>query len=931
MVYNLIRAAAVALFTLWSGLAFDQTTPGRPSAGPFLVDNAPYNAHGDGVLDDTPAFTAALADCVTAGGGTVAIGAKKYLIDTASITIPRQCTLNGGLSQFGASPPYFLYSQLKYLLILNPSVTINMGSGPGNGARGAGLSGVAIISKNYNTAAADTLRDNIGIMQSMQGGGTAITSNSPDTTITNVVMWGFNTCFTSSRGRQTIDGVLGDCINGILLDGSHDSSWVVNTEIAFYGTNNLNLEETSTISTAANNGSGIYRITVPSTTVAINTDLVSIINSNVQNLNKRWTLSNRTCAATCTFDLVGATSIVATVVNGTTTYGTTVVPVTSAANIAAGQNVSGTGIQATTTVKAVWPDKNLVWLTLPANANGTVSLTFSDPTFTVGSMVLSPGFRPGGKAYSCTNSENVMFNNVASAGPDVGFYFGLNCGWAHVYGGAIDNDGTTSGSSTTMIGVWFDSNAYASRFSGYTTGIGRAIINTSTGSAAHGNEVFGTEVCCGSTIVEHSGAAPLVLTGNLAAGSANFFVADGAGRLTLGDNDFTNSITPYAQSFNAIQNIQGAGTQFGPGAGTLYPQTPQVIGSAIINGDMLIDQAHETTSFAGCNNTGSGVLLVDRWRCTTNVANIGTWLKIQSTLAGSPFALQYSVGATPNSNVATNIHKFEQGIEGTSMQSWNWNTNAALPVVLDFCAYSNVQGQYTAYLRNPAATFFFPFTYNVTFTSQWQCFSQVIPGTLAGAGIGASANVIYLIVGFDLGNGSNFGTATSGAWQTGSGNIKITTPSTVSLDQNANAVMGWTGINLRQGTQTSAPHIPRDYPTELALAQRFYQKSFPPGTAVAQNAGLAGAQCIMNQVANGRPGIYIPFDPQMFSNPTVTTFNPAAADANWRNVTTPANVPTVSVDPSTAKSAKGVQIVTTAAVANIADNLCIHYTADTGN
>ena len=135
---------------------------------------------------------------------------------------------------------------------------------------------------------------------------------------------------------------------------------------------------------------------------------------------------------------------------------------------------------------------------------------------------------------------------------------------------------------------------------------------------------------------------------------------------------------------------------------------------------------------------------------------------------------------------------------------------------------------------------------------------------------------------------------------------------------------------LTYNSSTLAPWTPPPFATLLAQVQRFYQKSFPSGTAPAQNAGLAGAVCTFNPAAAAQPSNFVQLDPAMELSPTITTFNPSATNANWRDVTAGADV-TMSVDPASAKGQTGFLLAAGAQVANQGDALCAHYTADTGN
>ncbi|MDE2020921.1 MAG: hypothetical protein KGJ13_11345 [Patescibacteria group bacterium] len=118
------------------------------------------------------------------------------------------------------------------------------------------------------------------------------------------------------------------------------------------------------------------------------------------------------------------------------------------------------------------------------------------------------------------------------------------------------------------------------------------------------------------------------------------------------------------------------------------------------------------------------------------------------------------------------------------------------------------------------------------------------------------------------------------------------------------------------------------YAQALQGARQFYQTSFPPGTKPAQNAGATGQQCVGNPIANGQPALTIPFGQPMIVAPTITTFNPSAANANWRDTTASADV-AASV-PAASISQNGFTIQSGGPVTTVNDLLCIHWTADGG-
>jgi hypothetical protein len=77
-------------------------------------------------------------------------------------------------------------------------------------------------------------------------------------------------------------------------------------------------------------------------------------------------------------------------------------------------------------------------------------------------------------------------------------------------------------------------------------------------------------------------------------------------------------------------------------------------------------------------------------------------------------------------------------------------------------------------------------------------------------------------------------------------------------------------------------------PQDIVLdrCRRHYRKSFPQATTPAQNVGsTVGATFVVSDVASAVFGTRVEFDISMRAAPTITTYNPGAANANWRDVT----------------------------------------------
>lgn len=90
---------------------------------------------------------------------------------------------------------------------------------------------------------------------------------------------------------------------------------------------------------------------------------------------------------------------------------------------------------------------------------------------------------------------------------------------------------------------------------------------------------------------------------------------------------------------------------------------------------------------------------------------------------------------------------------------------------------------------------------------------------------------------------------------------------------------------------TATPFEWRPAQIEMALCQRYYWKTFDQAIAPVQNSGSfkGGVAYIANFAGAGFVGMRVAYPVKMRTTPSVTFYNPAAANANWRNRATPAD------------------------------------------
>lgn len=127
-------------------------------------------------------------------------------------------------------------------------------------------------------------------------------------------------------------------------------------------------------------------------------------------------------------------------------------------------------------------------------------------------------------------------------------------------------------------------------------------------------------------------------------------------------------------------------------------------------------------------------------------------------------------------------------------------------------------------------------------------------------------------------------------------------------------------------TPTNFDRLP--FAVILAACQRHYQKTFPYSIAPAQSAGVANSIQLMAQVANVSVAANYPLKVITRATVGVTSFNPSAANANWRNITSGADV-TAAIDPNTTLGDASIYI-TGVSVSVVGQSLGIHITASAG-
>jgi len=324
--------------------------------------------------------------------------------------------------------------------------------------------------------------------------------------------------------------------------------------------------------------------------------------------------------------------------------------------------------------------------------------------------------------------------------------------------------------------------------------------------------------------------------------------------------------------------------------------------NTVINGNFTFDQRRGFGTFPA-STAGYGP---DRWYVSTPTNVTGTYYNPSSYYAGPGFSLTRAAGTTSagNSELVQVLEyqapwSFAVGQKFTLAVWWYGNNITAGGTMTISHIYGNGVNE------TPAALI----------AGTWS--SQTI---VASTSVSLSNGVHMTVLNFT--NGA--------AFYSGERAVRITVTNPGTTGGSAESVV-FLGVLLTEGTVTPTAIYPPDRAFELERCQRFYEKSFALATIPAQNVGIATGETRFLQVvgastAQGTFSVSYKTRKRAGATPTITLYNPAAANAQFRNITgsTDWSASTASSPSETGFFLNG----TSAAASTAGSSAAIHWTAD---
>jgi hypothetical protein len=248
----------------------------------------------------------------------------------------------------------------------------------------------------------------------------------------------------------------------------------------------------------------------------------------------------------------------------------------------------------------------------------------------------------------------------------------------------------------------------------------------------------------------------------------------------------------------------------------------------IINGAMVIDQRNAGASQTWNNSNG---YTLDRYFAYASNGG-GAFSTQQVTDAPSGFtnSLKITVTTADSSLATSDIYFLQQKIEGYNVADLGWGSAGAQAITVSFWTKSSITGSFPLTIIDSAGGANYR-SYGVLYTinqaNTWEYKTMTIPGETAGNAWNKT-NGTGMQVSFGLGGGSQY-IASPNVWTTNKEAYNLT--GNTNLISTNNATLQITGLQVEKGSSATAFEH-RQYGTELSLCQRYYENSYPVGSAV---------------------------------------------------------------------------------------------------
>jgi hypothetical protein len=322
-------------------------------------------------------------------------------------------------------------------------------------------------------------------------------------------------------------------------------------------------------------------------------------------------------------------------------------------------------------------------------------------------------------------------------------------------------------------------------------------------------------------------------------------------------------VTTEEQTFAGVKTFQD---------GIVTPSS-MTFRNKIINGDMRLVQRYGT----GKRTNPSAAAYdysIDRWSVYQTTAN--SISSQQFALATSDAPLQqdgqtyYLRANKETASTAQDTFIIQQAIEGQNAADLNWGTAYAKPVTLTFWAKASTSANFCVSLCNLTQSATASYVSPIDVTTTWKKFSIVVPGPTTGTW--ASDTSCGVSVRFVLGGAST--TSLVNQWKLDNAYVGGTTQFG---SLSSGSYFDVTGVQFEVGSASTAfEHRPIQ--AELAMCQRYYEKSYAINVNPRTNSNPGSMYHLGTSDSSSNSGPYIQFSVTKRTTPNFAAITTAGAN-----------------------------------------------------
>ena len=323
-------------------------------------------------------------------------------------------------------------------------------------------------------------------------------------------------------------------------------------------------------------------------------------------------------------------------------------------------------------------------------------------------------------------------------------------------------------------------------------------------------------------------------------------------------------------SANSLQNVTGIN------GGQLSNR------NLIINGAMQVAQR-------GTSSTVDGYGTVDRFKCDHGtVDEAPTQAQVDVTSGTEPYtkgfrkAFKITNGNQTSGAQAASVVRCRYCVEAQDMANSGWNyLSSSSSITLSFYIKSSIAQNFFCDLHTSDGTAQgFSFQTGSLSADTWTKITKTIPGNSNLTFNNDNGNGIFININGFMGTSFTTSGHTLDTWGAFTGSSRMPDNTTTWYTTN-NSTLEITGVQLEVGSvATDFEH--RSFAQEFALCQRYFEKSFEIGTAPAQSVSEGVGYYLLHSEGNSLRSVNVHFKVPKRTDPTMTYFNPYAANANAR-------------------------------------------------